>query len=478
MRGGRGGTGGCREERHSDAASEKHGLTCLTVFSVLKALGDNTSNSLGASRMASVKRVIASTMIGNGLEWYDYALYGTFTALISKHFFPAGDETAALLATFGIFAVGFFMRPIGGMLFGYIGDKYGRKNALALSILMMAIPTSCIGLLPTYASIGVWAPILLTVIRLVQGLAVGGEFGGSVVYLVEHANKHNKNMMGSTSILSLVLGLLAGAAVSSLLAAVMTPEDFESFGWRIPFILGFFIGIVGLYIRNKLCESPAFTEAKEAGHLSERPVRDAFLCNYKEILLGLGVYLAVTIPFYIQTVFMNSFMIKFLDFSAKDALSAYVAVLIAMMALTPVSAFLCDKYGRTKVMALSLAAYLLYALPFAYFLQLGAAQAVWAQIGFAAIMAFYIAPVPALLVDLFPARTRYTGMSLSANLAAALFGGTAPMVLAKLLDPAGTDYYPISWYVILAATASFACLACAERAVRTWNASAPAAATS
>ncbi len=137
--------------------------------------------------MSQVKRVIASTMVGNGLEWYDYALYGTFTALISKHFFPAGDDAVALIATFGIFAVGFLMRPLGAMFFGYIGDKYGRKNALALSILLMAFPTACIGLLPTYLEIGIWAPILLTVIRLVQGVAVGGEFGGSIVYLVEHA---------------------------------------------------------------------------------------------------------------------------------------------------------------------------------------------------------------------------------------------------------------------------------------------------
>ena len=135
--------------------------------------------------MSQVKKVIASTMIGNGLEWYDYALYGTFTALISKHFFPAGDDAVALIATFGIFAVGFLMRPLGAMFFGYIGDKYGRKNALALSILLMAFPTACIGLLPTYNEIGIWAPILLTVIRLVQGVAVGGEFGGSIVYFAK-----------------------------------------------------------------------------------------------------------------------------------------------------------------------------------------------------------------------------------------------------------------------------------------------------
>jgi MHS family proline/betaine transporter-like MFS transporter len=405
-----------------------------------------------------IRKVITSTMIGNGLEWYDYALYGTFTALISKHFFPAGNEAAALIATFGIFAVGFFMRPLGAMFFGYIGDKYGRKNALALSILMMSIPTACIGLLPTYQSIGILAPILLTIIRLVQGVAVGGEFGGSIVYMVEHSTEKNKNLLGSTTILSMLVGLLFGALISTFLAQALSAEDFESWGWRIPFILGFFIGVVGLYIRNKLDESPAFMDAKETGHISDKPVKEALRYNYKEILFGIGIYLSVTIPFYIQTVFMNSFMVKFLKFDTSQALTIYTIILLVMMVITPISARLCDKYDREKLLKFTLAAYILYSFPYIYFLQSGMfIPALISQVIFAGILAFYLAPIPALLVDIFPTKTRYTGMSLACNLAAAIFGGTAPILITKMIGHYGSNYF-ISYYVIFAAVISFICI--------------------
>lgn len=405
--------------------------------------------------MSQMNKVIASTMVGNGLEWYDYALYGTFTALISKHFFPAGNDTVALIATFGIFAIGFLMRPIGAMFFGAIGDKLGRKNALALSIMMMAFPTACIGLLPTYASIGIWAPILLTLIRLVQGMAVGGEFGGSIVYLVEHAEPHNRNYIGSLSMLSMLIGLLSGAMMATALAAFMSPEDFDSYGWRIPFILGFFIGVVGLYIRSKLDESPAFVEAQMAGHISEAPIKEAFKDNTKEILLGIGAYLAVTIPFYIQTVFMPSFMVKFLGFTQAEALWLFTLSLITMMIVAPVSAKLADKHDRELLLKIVLIAYVLFATPYVTLLDCKTFTfAFISQVTFSLILGAYIAPIPTMVVELFPTKTRYTGMSLACNLAAAIFGGTAPIVVTKLLTL--TDaHLPIAFYIMLAATISF-----------------------
>jgi MHS family proline/betaine transporter-like MFS transporter len=408
--------------------------------------------------MSQMKKVVASTMLGNGLEWYDYALYGTFTALISKHFFPAGNDAVALIATFGIFAIGFLMRPLGAMMFGYIGDKYGRKNALSLSILMMAIPTACIGLLPTYAMIGIYAPILLTLIRLVQGVAIGGEFGGSIVYLVEHAKPANKNRIGSLSMISMLIGLLFGTIISTVLAKIMSPEDFDMYGWRIPFILGFFIGLVGLYIRTKLNESPVFIEAQEAGHVSETPISETFKNNYKEVLLGVGLYLAVTIPFYIQTVFMPSFMVKFMHFSSADSLTIYTSVLFVMMICAPISAFWCDTKNRERLMKIVTVCYLLFAIPYVYLLDYKTFTfALISQIAFGSIIAFYIAPIPTLVTELFPARTRYTGMSLSCNLAAAIFGGTSPMLITALITGTGSNY-PIAIYVMIAALVSMLCV--------------------
>jgi MHS family proline/betaine transporter-like MFS transporter len=323
----------------------------------------------------------------------------------------------------------------------------------------MAFPTACIGLLPTYEAIGIWAPILLTLIRLIQGVAVGGEFGGSIVYLVEHASTNNKNYMGSLSMLSMLIGLLSGAIFAAALAGLMSVEDFESYGWRIPFIMGFFIGMTGLYIRTKLDESPAFLKAQAAGDISEAPLKEAFQHNYKEILLGVGIYLSVTIPFYIQTVLMPSFMEKFLNFSKTDSLLLFTISLVTMMIVVPVSAKLYDKNDRESILKIVLIAYLIVAIPYIYLLDFKTFSfALISQITFSIILGFYIAPIPTLVAELFPAKTRYTGMSLACNLAAAVFGGTAPILMTKMMS-ATESHMPIAIYIIIAAIVSFVCIA-------------------
>lgn len=403
----------------------------------------------------SMRKVVTSAMVGNGLEWFDYALYGHFAPLISRHFFPSNDPTVSLIATFGIFAVGFLMRPLGAIIFGIIGDIYGRRQALTISILLMAIPTACIGLLPTYETIGILAPILLTFIRLLQGTAIGGEFGGCVVYLVEHASDKHRNLIGSTSLVSALLGVLLGAGISSLLANVMEPEFFETYGWRIPFILGLFIGLIGLYIRMHLSESPAFLDAKETGHLSDKPVLEVFRVNMRELLLAIGIYFAVTIPFYIQVVFMNSFMVKFLSFSVSEALTINTIAIIIMILATIVSGYICDRYQRINLLKAVLLAYFAFAVPFIALLNLSTFYyALLAQILFSIIVGFYIAPIPTMLVDVFPTRVRYTGMSIACNVCAALFGGTTPAVLTYLLKTTDGNNYVISIYIILAAIIS------------------------
>jgi MHS family proline/betaine transporter-like MFS transporter len=293
---------------------------------------------------------------------------------------------------------------------------------------------------------------------LVQGVAIGGEFGGSIVYLVEHAKPANKNRVGSLSMISMLIGLFFGTMISAVLAKIMSPEDFDMYGWRIPFILGFFIGLVGLYIRTKLNESPVFIEAQEAGHVSESPISETFKNNYKEVLLGVGLYLAVTIPFYIQTVFMPSFMVKFMHFSSSDALTIYLIVLGVMMICAPISAILCDTKNRERLMKIVTVGYLLFAIPYVYLLDYQTFTfALISQVVFASIIAFYIAPIPTLVTELFPARTRYTGMSLSCNLAAAIFGGTAPMLITALITGTGSNY-PIAIYVMIAALVSLLCV--------------------
>lgn len=401
-----------------------------------------------------MRKVIISGIIGNALEWYDFALYGHFVAIISRLYFPHSDAFVSLLVAFGAFAAGFFMRPLGAVLFGYIGDRFGRQAALSLSILLMAIPTASIGLLPTYAQIGIAAPILLTVIRLLQGLSLGGEFSGSIAFVVEHAPENRRGLAGSSAMFSMNIGILMGSAVAALFSHLLPQEAFETWGWRIPFLMGFLIGMVGLYIRHSLHESPVYLEAKKNKALSEAPTREVFKSYLPQLLTGIGVYLTVTIPFYTFVVFMNNYMSNIIGHSVRNSLIINTISMIVMTILVPVGGHLSDKYGRKIVMQTAALGFILLSYP--SFKLLAADGFILPLIGqtiFAILVAFYMSPVPALLVELFPTRVRFTGVALSYNTSAAIFGGTAPIVSTFIIKHTGINE-SVAAYTILAAFVS------------------------
>lgn len=396
-----------------------------------------------------MKKVVASGMIGNGLEWYDYALYGQMAWLLAKLFFPAGDESVQLLATFGVFAAGFVVRPVGAVLFGCIGDKYGRKSAMVIAVLMMAIPTGCIGLLPTYAEAGIIAPILLTIIRLLQGLSLGGEFAGSITYIVEHAPAKRRGWAGSASLVSLILGFLLGSLVVNASISLMGHEAFEAWGWRVPFLGGIIIGLVGFYIRRHCEESPIYEDAKQNNNISKTPVREAFTKHPWAMLQGFALYMTVTMPFYLTSVYFISFSQKQLDVSIDNSLNFNVYNMLAMLFAMPFSAWLSDRLGRRKIM-MSAAIAMFFATPLLFtqfvlgapLLNIGISQFI-----FAVLVGIYAGPVPAVLVEMFPTNIRFTGMAIAYNLAAAVFGGTAPMVCEWLIRTTGSNY-SLGWYVM------------------------------
>lgn len=397
-----------------------------------------------------MKKVVASGMIGNGLEWYDYALYGQMAALLGTLFFPKGDAGVQLLATYGVFAAGFIVRPIGAVLFGWIGDRYGRKSAMVLAVLMMAIPTGCIGLLPTYAEVGLLAPVLLTIIRLLQGLSLGGEFAGSIAYIVEHAPPKRRGWAGSASLVSLILGFLLGSLVVNTLLGVMGREAFEAWGWRIPFLGGIVIGLVGFYIRRCCEESPIYEAAKQDNQISKTPVRTAFAKHPWQMLQGFALYMTVTMPFYLASVYFISFSENHLGTSLETALRFNIYNMLAMLITMPFSAWLSDKIGRKKVMiTAAIAMFFITPLLFTQ-LTLGASPLTIAlcQFIFAAMVGMYAGPVPAILVEMFPTNIRFTGMAIAYNLAAAIFGGTAPMVCEWLIRTTGSNG-SIGWYVMI-----------------------------
>ena len=398
--------------------------------------------------MKQMRKVVFSGMIGNALEWYDYALFGHFATVISKLYVPSNNEYISLISAFGVFAAGFFMRPLGAVIFGHIGDKFGRRTALTSSIILMAICTGCLSILPTHAQIGILAPILLTVIRLFQGISLGGEFSGSMVFMAEYAKK-NRGVVASSCLFSACLGILAGAFVGSFVAQALSQEAFEAWGWRIPFMLGVAIGIVGLYIRHNIDESPRYKEAKENGELALDPVKRTFRKYWAALLIGVGIYLTVTVPFYTLTVFINSFMSKILHHELGMSLFINTIAILTMTFLIPLSAYISDSIGRKPILVWSSLALLIVSYPCFVLLTMdGFIYPMLGQLLFAIPLGFFLGPVPIVLVELFPIAVRYTGMSLSYNFAAALFGGTTPIVSTWLIEKSEMKTAP-ALYIML-----------------------------
>lgn len=391
-----------------------------------------------------MKKVVLSGMIGNALEWYDYALYSQFVPMIARHFFP--DSELAELNSMVVFAAGFFMRPVGAVVFGYLGDIHGRRIALTIGILAMAMPTATIGLLPSYASIGITATILLCVVRLIQGFALGGEFSGCISYIIEHAPAKNRGLAGSAAFMSMALGMLLGTFTGVSMSLLMEEEALFSWGWRIPFVIGLFVGLIGLYIRFSLPESPAFADAKSKGELSKSPISETVRYYLPELLLATTLYINVMVPYYVCTIYVETFM-QSLGYGRGESGLVSAIVLLTMIFVFPISGRLSDKWGRKKVLTLGSIAIIVCSYPSIYILgYLDITYAVLAQIIFAASIAFYMGPMPATAVELFPTKIRFSGLGLSHNTSSAIFGGTAP-VMAMVLQRYTGDHFSIGYYV-------------------------------
>jgi MFS transporter, MHS family, proline/betaine transporter len=391
-----------------------------------------------------MRKVVISGMIGNALEWYDYALYAQFAYIIGLKFFPKTDFVEIL--TFAVFAAGFIVRPLGGVVFGYIGDRMGRRIALALGIILMAIPTAGIGLLPSYDSIGIAAPLILTFIRLVQGLSLGGEFSGCIAYIVEHSPAEKRGLAGSASFVSMCLGMLMGLIVAQCFTYFLSEEELMSWGWRTPFVFGLFIGLVGSYIRSHLSESPIYLAAKAQGSLSRSPLRETITKYWRETLIAITVYINVTAPFYTTTVFINHYM-KNLGYEQSQGVLVSSIILITLSIMFPISAYISDKIGRKPVIVAASVALVILIYPIFLALHtMNYTLAILSQIVFSAIVGIYMGPVPTLLVELFPTRVRFTGVAISYNLSAAIFGGTAPMVGSALYKLTG-EQISLAYYL-------------------------------
>ena len=404
------------------------------------------------TRTVATRQIVAA-VIGNALEWYDFVIYGFLTVIISRLFFPADNEYASLLMTMVTFGVGFFMRPVGGVLIGMYADRHGRKAALQLIILLMTISIAMIAFAPTYAAIGVAAPLIILLARLLQGMATGGEFASATSFLVECAPPGRRGFFGSLQMVGQSLAALAGAAMGMLITQGLTPEQIDSWGWRLPFIFGLLIGPVGLYMRRHLEETEAFTTAKEQLHES---VSLLTLCreHSRSVLACFGLVVAGTIMYYVVLIYMPTYAKTQLKIPLGDAFMAQVAGLICLTAAIPFFGALSDRIGRKPVLLFALACYFVLPYPLLSWLQAEPtlARLTIMQIILCTAVAISFGPVSTALAEQFPVRMRSTGLALAYNFAVMLFGGFAQLIVTWLIRETGTPLAP-AFYVMFGAVA-------------------------
>jgi MHS family proline/betaine transporter-like MFS transporter len=392
------------------------------------------------------RRVIAAGMIGNVLEWYDFAIYGYFAAQIGRFFFPHEDPIAQLLSAFGVFAIGYLMRPIGGAIVGHIGDRFGRRAALTFSVTAMAIPTFLMGLLPGYHTIGLLAPIALTVLRMVQGLSVGGEYTSSMVFLVEHAPAGRRGLMGALAGAGATIGILLGSAVGAALAAGMSTAALDAWGWRVPFLLGLVVGLAGYLLRRYVLETGVAEKRTRA------PIVETLHDHWRLVarFAGLSVFCAVT--FYLGFVYIVSWLQTADGIAPSRALEINSFSMVLLLPVTIFAGWLSDRIGRKPLMLVTSVGGLVGALPLFWLLnhpsdllaQLG-------QLGFVFLVGIYYAALPALLVEAAPATVRCTAVALGYNLCYGLFGGLSPLAATWLVERTGDEIAPA--FLIMASAA-------------------------
>jgi MHS family proline/betaine transporter-like MFS transporter len=398
-----------------------------------------------------IRRAVRGAAIGNTVEWFDFAIYGFLATYIADKFFPSGDETAALLNTFAIFAAAFFMRPLGGFFFGPLGDRIGRQKVLALVILLMSGSTFAIGLVPSYDTIGVFAPLLLLFLRCLQGFSAGGEYGSGACFLAEYASDKHRGFVVSFLVWSVVVGFLLGSLTVTGLETVLSEGAMDSYGWRIPFLIAGVLGAVGLCIRLRLGDTPEFEALRDEGEVASSPLKEAVTTSWRPILQIGGLVVIHNVGFYIVFTFLPSYFTKTLGFTKTDAfVSITVASLVALILIPPLGA-LSDRIGRKPLLIVGSLAFAVFAYPLFLMLNAGSlAVAIAAHAGLAAIESVFVCASLAAGAELFATRVRSSGYSIGYNVSVALFGGTAPYVATWLVARTGNDLAP-AYYVIVAA---------------------------
>lgn len=413
-----------------------------------------TTTSADAGPTTSNRRVITAAAIGSFVENYDFAVYGYVAPIIATLFFAGGDPTAALLATLATFATAYLVRPIGGLVFGHVGDRFGRRGSLAVALVGMAIATFLIGVLPTYAAIGVGATALLVLARLVQGLAAGGEIPGAATYVAEHSPRRRRGLNTSLMQLAVVAGALFGSLEVALLTSALGPETMAAWGWRIPFLVALPLGAIGLYVRLRLEDSPEFRQLSENRSVEKLPVATLFRTQKRALVQGFAVAVGYFAGYYVVYIYLPTYLERSVGVARSVASLSTTLTLTSALFVIPVAGLLADRLGRRVVVIGGAVAMGVLAVPMFALVGTGSTAAVIAgQMILGVPVAVLIGASLVVLTELFSTEVRVTGGGVAINVAAVTFGGTAPLICAALVAGTG-DLLAPAYYLVVAAVVS------------------------
>lgn len=406
---------------------------------------------MAARKEHGMSRKVVAASSGNVLEWYDFTAYGFLAPIIGSVFFPSADPVASLLASFGALAAGYAARPVGSIIFGHVGDRIGRKPALLISVFIMGCGTLAIGLLPTYAQIGIASPIILVVLRCVQGISVAGEYASSGVLLTESSRPKQRGLIGSWIVFGMTGGCLLGSGVSALASNVLGQEAMQEWGWRLPFLFGSVIAVFSLILRWHLTESPVMAARARA---ESSPITTAIRTQWRPMLKIIGIVLPTGIGYFLIFVYAASYLTDQMHFTTAQALDISTISLVVFACIAPISGYLSDRFGRKPVMYVTLIGTLVLAWPLWALMHEQSLTLIFVgQVVLAALNGIGWAMTIPMMVELLPAKVRVSAVAMSYNICLAVFGGTTPWVATYLVERTSLDYAPVIYWMAAAVVA-------------------------